>query len=229
MRKLLHQVFGIWTTGRPYDPAYDLTAPRADDQATQAVETVEVEAAPQEPKKEAAGRKTGVDSREQAVTATDRTIPPSSDTVNESAVSPTSVPESIDYAYLRSQITMERVLDHLGYLHHLRGRGSQRRGPCPVHGTKRSRGRTFSVHLGKNVFQCFHPPCGASGNALDLWCAVHQLTLREGAIHLADTFGLQLRPTGTEKRNPSPEPVGTPPRETLCRAPKTGVITPDAP
>jgi hypothetical protein len=49
------------------------------------------------------------------------------------------------------------------------------------------------------------------------------------AIHLADTFGLQLRPTGTEKRNPSPEPVSTPPRETLCRAPKTGVITPDAP
>lgn len=38
---------------------------------------------------------------------------------------------SIDFAYIRSQITMERVLRHLGYFDRLRGTGSQRRGPCP--------------------------------------------------------------------------------------------------
>ena len=87
---------------------------------------------------------------------------------------------------------MEQVLRHLGYFDRLRGNGSQRRGPCPVHGSKRARGRNFSVHLGKDVFQCFHPPCGAAGNVLDLWCAIHRLTPYEGARHLADTFDLEL-------------------------------------
>jgi len=106
----------------------------------------------------------------------------------------------------RSQITMEQVLRHLGYFDRLRGHGSQRRGPCPVHGTKRARGRTFSVHLGKDVFQCFHPPCGAAGNALDLWCAIHHLTPYEGARHLAETFDLQLT-RNTEKQEPVMEHV----------------------
>ncbi len=108
--------------------------------------------------------------------------------------------DSIDFAYLRSQITMERVLRHLGYFGRLRGSGVQLRGPCPVHGTKRERGRSFSVHLYKGVFQCFHPPCGAAGNILDLWCAVNRLTLYDGAQHLADTFDLKL--TRTEKTEP---------------------------
>ena len=98
----------------------------------------------------------------------------------------------MDFPYVRSQITMERVLNHLGYLDRLRGKGPQRRGPCPIHGSKRDRGRTFSAHLGKDVFQCFHPPCGAAGNVLDLWAAVHGLTPYEAARHLAQTFDLRL-------------------------------------
>jgi hypothetical protein len=105
---------------------------------------------------------------------------------------------SIDFPYLRSQVTMEQVLQHLGYFGRLRGRGPQRRGPCPVHATKRAKDRTFSVHLGKNMFQCFHPPCGASGNVLDLWCAIHPLTPYEGARHLAQTFHLQFTPKTQE-------------------------------
>ena len=101
---------------------------------------------------------------------------------------------------------MEQVLRHLGYFDRLRGNGSQRRGPCPVHGTKRARGRTFSVHLGKDVFQCFHPPCGAAGNTLDLWCAIHRLTPYEGARHLAETFDLELT-RNTEKQQLETEPV----------------------
>jgi hypothetical protein len=100
---------------------------------------------------------------------------------------------------VRSQITMEQVLRHLGYFDRLRGK-DQRRGPCPIHGTKRDRGRTFSVHLGKNVFQCFHPPCGAADNVLDLSIAVHGLTSYEAAKHLIETFGLPH--AETEKRNP---------------------------
>ena len=63
--------------------------------------------------------------------------------------------------------------------------------------------RTFSVHLGKNVFQCFHADCAVKGNVLDLWAAIHRLPLYEAALHLAETF--QASPEqrrGTRKGNP---------------------------
>ena len=72
----------------------------------------------------------------------------------------------------------------------LRGRGQQLRGSCPMHGQAGDGDRTFSVNLGKNVFQCFHAGCGVHGNVLDLWAAVHRLPLYEAALHLAETFHL---------------------------------------
>ena len=109
----------------------------------------------------------------------------------------------MDFAFLRQQVTMEQVLQHLGLFDRLRGRGLQRRGPCPLHGQPTAPEPTFSVHLGKNIFQCFHADCAVKGNVLDLWAAVHQLPLYEAALHLAETF--QLAPEqrrGTRKRNP---------------------------
>ena len=60
--------------------------------------------------------------------------------------------------------------------------------------------KTFSVHLGKNVCQCFQAECGVQGNVLDLWGAVQELPLYEAALDLAATFGL--------RRNREEEPVG---------------------
>jgi len=201
MRKLLHQVFGVWTRGKAYDPDY----------SNQGHASVSGPLDPCEPSPEqntAAGRNKGTGPERKAVTATASSVSSGSGRVNwqeRPAVEPGSgVGEpngSVDFAYVRSQITMERVLRHLGYFGRLRGKGLQRRGPCPIHGSKRSRGRTFSVHLGKDVFQCFHPPCGGAGNVLDLWSAVHCLTPYEAARHLAETFDLQLT-RNTEKRNP---------------------------
>jgi transposase len=201
MRKLLHQVFGIWTTGQAYDPDYG----RKDKPTS--CDSEEPSAAEEG---RAAGRKTGISPERKAVTATSSTIDGTPQTVNQPAEVSTPSGDApshgaIDFPYLRSQITLERVLRHLGYFDRLRGSGPQRRGPCPVHGAKRDRGRTFSVHLGKNVHQCFHPPCGVSGNVLDLWCQIHQLTTYEGAIHLAKTFDLDPHPEqrrGTRNRNP---------------------------
>jgi putative transposase len=101
--------------------------------------------------------------------------------------------ESIDFAALRRQVTIEQVLRHLGHLDSLRGSGPQRRGPCPVHGSSHAGSRSFSVNFEKNVFRCFSPECGAHGNVLDLWAAVHHLPLGEAARHLAQTFGLDLQ------------------------------------
>ncbi len=191
MRKLLHQVFGIWTTGRDFDADYAQAAKKED---TPVQETTSVET-----QGKAAGRTTGISPNRKSVTATSGNVGSNAPTVKEDVTPIESVSNATtnsgfaDFAQLRSQITLERVLRHIGYFDRLRGGGVQRRGPCPVHGSKRDRGRTFSVHLGKNVFQCFHPPCGSAGNVLDLWCAIHHLTLYEGAVHLAETFALDLQ------------------------------------
>jgi len=212
MKKLLHQVFGIWTSGKPYDPEHDLatTAQHAVEETTGEAtgaahndqQTHHTRQAGEATKtSEAKGRKTGVVPLAKTVTSASSDIVVAEPPVVKPQVSRESSAASIDFPHLRSQVTMEQVLRHLGYFGRLRGRGQQRRGPCPVHGTKRAKHRTFSVHLGKNVFQCFHPPCTAAGNVLDLWCAVHGLTPYEAARHLAETFDLQLT-RNTHKRNP---------------------------
>ena len=85
-----------------------------------------------------------------------------------------------------------------------RGRGDQRRGPCPLHSHPTDAERTFSVHLGKNAFQCFHADCGVKGNVLDLWAVIHRLSPYDAALHLAETFRLAL--------NREEEPVTGPSR-----------------
>jgi len=100
-----------------------------------------------------------------------------------------------------SQGELERLLDQLGLSARLRGNGPQRRGACPLHRGD-GRGRTFSVNLEANVFQCFAKECGRKGDAIDLWSALHGLSLREAALDLVRTFGLEACPRpGTEKRN----------------------------
>ena len=94
---------------------------------------------------------------------------------------------------------MEQVLGQLGLLARLRGGGQQRRGVCPLHGHDGGVERTFSVHLGKSVFRCFHAQCAVQGNVLDLWSAVHNLPLYEAALHMAETLHL--------RRNREEEPV----------------------
>jgi hypothetical protein len=107
----------------------------------------------------------------------------------------------IDFAHLRRQLPIARVLEHAGLLNHLRGRGAQRRGPCPVHAAE-GHGRTFRVHFDRNVFHCFDAACGIEGDVIDLWAALKKLSLRDAALDLIHTFALEPAPhDGTEKRH----------------------------
>jgi hypothetical protein len=107
----------------------------------------------------------------------------------------------IDFDHLKSQLPLGRVLQHLGVLATLRGTTSQRRGPCPVHANTGPRqGRTFSVQLDANVFQCFDPKCGIKGDVIDLWAAVKRMKLRDAAVELVTLFNLEPAPV-TEKRH----------------------------
>lgn len=212
MRKLLHIVFAVWKTNRPFDPNH---CPRNKRQRN---ETQQDQA-----QQEAAGRKRDMPVKE-AITAASSTVDapaaavkPSKQTALPPSVSPqpsaTKCAGSarwIDFAWLRQQVTMEQVLRQAGCLDELSKRGSQRRGRCPVHAKSGERNRSFSADLGKNVFNCFDPDCGIHGNVLDFWAAWRRLPLREAALDLADTFHLQLSPNREE------EPVREP-----CAAPTT--------
>jgi hypothetical protein len=97
------------------------------------------------------------------------------------------------FAYLKSQLSLARVLEHLGLAARLRGSGPQRRCACPIHRAD-GRGRTFSVNLEENVFHCFDARCGQEGDVIDLWAALHHLDVRAAAIDLVQTFDLEPAP-----------------------------------
>ena len=194
MRKLLHQVYGIWASNQPFDEqkarAQRLPTPEAPATQPTSIDSGESNRHVTSETETAAGHKQ--DSLQQkVVTAAVISIGPSPASVNQTA-SPTA--GSVDYAFLREQITIEQVLSHLGYFDGLRGSGEERRGSCPLHETAGQGTKDFSVNLRKNVFRCFKLHCGKAGNVLDFWAAVHNLPLYEAALHLAGTFDLQLQP-----------------------------------
>jgi transposase len=181
MRKLLHLAFAVWKTGRPFDPThYPWEGP------TGAGESVaEVQAAGHTPDEPAGS----------VVTATcDATVPSPGMGVDGLGV-------WLDFAHLKRQLPLARVLDHLGLTPRLKGSGPQRRCACPIHRGD-GRGRTFSANLADNVYQCFEARCGSKGDVIDLWAAVHQRDVRSAALDLAQVFGLEpCPPAGPEKRN----------------------------
>jgi len=184
MRKLVHLVFAVWKSGRPFNPHhYPWQAPS---QRSASDSGMSLEG-------QAAGHKPDMPPARSVVTAA------CTDTVAETESAGEST--AVDFAHLKRQLPLARVLDQLGLSARLRGSGPQRRGACPLHRGD-ARGRTFSVHLEANVFQCFDKQCGQKGDVIDLWAAVHGLSLRAAALDLVRTFGLEPVPrSGTEKRS----------------------------
>jgi DNA primase len=108
----------------------------------------------------------------------------------------------IDFVLLRRQISLTQVLDLVGFTPTTR-RGSQWRGPCPVHKSASPRSRSFAAHVAKNCWHCFG--CGAGGNALDLYLAVTKLPVYEGALELCARLRLPVpRRSAPASRSPPP-------------------------
>jgi transposase len=193
MRKLLHLVFALWKSGRPFDPdrytrEHVVAAAVSSDNAL-SLEALSDNALSLD--EQAAGHKPDTKPVEKVVTA---------------ACVPTgALPEAgaeslaIDFAHLKQQLPLAKVLEHLGLSSRLRGSGPQRRCACPLHRGD-GRGRTFSVNLMENVFCCHAQACGQQGDVIDLWAALHHQSLRAAALDLVQTFALEPVPA-TEKRN----------------------------
>ena len=92
----------------------------------------------------------------------------------------------VDFDAVRRAITMQQVLDAIGFqaTHRV---GDQLRGPCPVHGSTSKTSRVFSVNLGNQRYYCHK--CKSHGNQLELYAAVQQTTLYQAAVELCRTLG----------------------------------------
>jgi transposase len=195
MRKLLHLVFAIWKSGRPFDAGhYPWQTPAHVEGSDMSMSLSKGARDTQVPQDPAAGLTPAEPARPEVTAAGPITSP---------ASIPATTAEGehvyVDFAHLKKQLPLARVLDQLGLTARLRGKGAQKRGPCPLHRGD-ARGRTWSVNLEENVFQCFAKECGRKGDVIDLWSAARGLSLREAALDLVRTFGLEPAP-GTEKRN----------------------------
>lgn len=95
----------------------------------------------------------------------------------------------IDFNLLRAEITMQQVLNQLGFEPTSRS-GDQLHGPCPVHRSTSAGSRTFSVNLATGRYYCHK--CGSHGNQLELWSAVRQLPLHGAALDLCQTLNREV-------------------------------------
>ena len=95
----------------------------------------------------------------------------------------------VDFNVLRVEIAMEQVLNQLGFESTSRS-GSQLRGPCPIHGSTSRTSRTFSVNVETGRYFCHK--CQSKGNQLELWAAVHKLSIYDAAIDLCRALGREV-------------------------------------
>ena len=95
----------------------------------------------------------------------------------------------VDFQLLRERITMRQVLELLRFEPIMR-RGDQWRGPCPVHGSRHPRSRSFSVNVQLGRYHCF--ACGSRGHALELWLAVHGLSMYAAAVEVCQLLGAEI-------------------------------------
>jgi transposase len=189
MRKLLHLAFALWKTDKPFEanhyPWAGPANPPGNDRAVSGEGSADTD------KGQAAGHKPDEAPAEEVVTA--------ACTATVASAAEVGAGTFVDFAHLKRQLPLTRVLDQLGLSGRLRGSGAQRRCACPIHRGD-GRGRTFSVNLSENVFCCFEARCGKQGDVIDLWAAVRQLSQREAALDLVRTFALEAAPA-TEKRH----------------------------
>jgi DNA primase len=95
----------------------------------------------------------------------------------------------VDFDVLRSEITMQQVLDEIGFSATHRD-GDQLRGPCPVHGSTTKNSRAFSVNLGTQRYYCHK--CKSHGNQLELYAGVHDTTVYQAAVDLCHALGRKV-------------------------------------
>ena len=124
----------------------------------------------------------------------------------------------VDFRAIRSQITMEQVLQHYGVLDTLKRSGTRLSGPCPIHNG--SNPTQFRVDTEKNVWNCFSE-CQHGGNVLDFITRKENITIHEAALKACEWFNLSVdefsndemaehEPAAPNKSGAQPQRANTP-------------------
>lgn len=95
----------------------------------------------------------------------------------------------VDFNVLRKEVSMQDVLRQLRFPPVGRS-GNQLHGPCPVHGSRSPGSRTLSVNVNTCRYYCHK--CHSHGNQLELWAAVHKLSLYDAAVNLCRALGREV-------------------------------------
>jgi DNA primase len=95
----------------------------------------------------------------------------------------------IDFHKLRREITMEQVLDLLGF-QCIRRRGDQWYGYCPLHESETKHRPAFSVNVARNCYYCHK--CRRGGDQFKLWAEATKLPLYPATIDLCHQLGLEV-------------------------------------
>jgi hypothetical protein len=94
-----------------------------------------------------------------------------------------------DFNRLRAEITMEDVLQLLGFQPTDR-RGDQWYGACPLHASPGKRPRVFSVNVRLGCYYCHK--CRSKGDQSHLWAAATQAPIRPATIELCHQLGRKI-------------------------------------
>jgi DNA primase len=95
----------------------------------------------------------------------------------------------IDFGRLRREITMEEVLNLLGFVPSRRT-GDQWSGRCPLHESQSGRRTSFSVNVTLRRYHCH--ACDSQGNQLELWAAFTRLPLHPASLDLCRALGREI-------------------------------------
>lgn len=105
----------------------------------------------------------------------------------ETAETIEAIMPGVDFHVLRSEISMQQVLDQLSFQPTSRAASQLPAAAGPVHGSSSTNSRSFSVNLETGRYYCHK--CHSHGNQLELWAAVHQLPMYEAALALCRALG----------------------------------------
>lgn len=95
----------------------------------------------------------------------------------------------VDFDQLRRRITMEQVLDLLGFKP-CRRTDDQWYGHCPLHESKPAQRSCFSVNVAIGRYHCHR--CHSQGHQIQLWAAATKLSLYHAAIDLCRALGQDI-------------------------------------
>lgn len=171
MAKILRQVFAVWTKDCDFDPNCENSGQKS----TPTDVTVDTE------------KKQTPSSAAESVAGHSQAQGPSRKVVTATQASVAQPLRPLNFAELRLRVSMQDVLNLLGW----NGRSSskvEQRGPCPVHQATSNKETSFVVNVHKKAYCCHR--CGSKGNALDLWVATQSLPLLEAGWNLAERLGI---------------------------------------